>query len=265
MPEARRRSPQAKRRPKPAVEESEGLIGRLADLIVEHPAQTGGSLVIALTFAAIVGNAAFMQTKRHPDPFFATRGEAGVPLPREAPEDPIAEIVEAKPGAAPKPDAPKPDARPAVSEAEKERVAGIQRALAKLSLYSGPVDGLMGERTRAAILAYQRREGLQPNGEPSEALLNRLTHAASPRAEAADPSPTGSIPPAAPRDRGRVVALQSALNDLGYGPLTVDGRMGEATAEAIRRFELDNGMPITGLVDQDLIATMIRIGAIKGR
>ena len=81
-----------------------------------------------------------------------------------------------------------------------------------------------------------------------------------------DSAATGSVPaphPAPPRDRGRVVALQAALNGLGYGPLDLDGRMGEATAEAIRRFELDNGMPISGLVDDDLIATMIRIGAMK--
>jgi peptidoglycan hydrolase-like protein with peptidoglycan-binding domain len=36
-------------------------------------------------------------------------------------------------------------------------------------------------------------------------------------------------------------AIQAALNQLGYGPLTVDGQIGPATIAAIKRFAADNG------------------------
>ncbi|MBB5751707.1 peptidoglycan-binding protein [Prosthecomicrobium pneumaticum] len=273
MPEPRRaatgrpaRRPATKRE-----EESPGLFGRLAGLVAAHPAEAGGTLIAVVTLGAIIGNAAFLQTKRHPDPFFATRGAAVSAAPASAGPGPDASAATAGRAATP----PLPQAPP--SETEKARVAAIQRSLAALSLYGGPVDGLTGGRTKAAIVAYQRREGLAPDGEPTEALLERLRAAVPPPPQprsAAEPPPagtdaaaTGSVPAPhpAPRDRGRVVALQAALNGLGYGPLDLDGRMGEATAEAIRRFELDNGMPISGLVDEDLIATMIRIGAMKPR
>jgi putative peptidoglycan binding protein len=36
-------------------------------------------------------------------------------------------------------------------------------------------------------------------------------------------------------------AVQAALNQLGYGPLTVDGQIGSGTMAAIKRFSQDNG------------------------
>jgi peptidoglycan hydrolase-like protein with peptidoglycan-binding domain len=57
--------------------------------------------------------------------------------------------------------------------------------------------------------------------------------------------------------------IQGALNRIGYGPLPVDGDTGEATADAIRRFELDNGLPITGAPSDALVARLVAIGAVK--
>jgi peptidoglycan hydrolase-like protein with peptidoglycan-binding domain len=57
--------------------------------------------------------------------------------------------------------------------------------------------------------------------------------------------------------------IQTALNRIGYGPLPVDGNAGSETLDAIRRFELDNGMPVTGQVGDALVARLYAIGAIK--
>jgi peptidoglycan hydrolase-like protein with peptidoglycan-binding domain len=45
--------------------------------------------------------------------------------------------------------------------------------------------------------------------------------------------------------------------------LPVDGAAGDETLDAIRRFELDNGMPITGAAGDALVARLYAIGAIK--
>ena len=46
-----------------------------------------------------------------------------------------------------------------------------------------------------------------------------------------------------------VVAAQARLQRLGYYRGTVDGAFGPLTAEAIRGFQADNGLPLTGNLD----------------
>lgn len=53
-------------------------------------------------------------------------------------------------------------------------VIGIQQALVGRGYDPGPVDGIAGQRTRAAIRKYQADAGLPVDGQPSPALLNHL-------------------------------------------------------------------------------------------
>lgn len=53
-------------------------------------------------------------------------------------------------------------------------VTDVQRALRRLGLYYGPVNGVMGEGTLRAILNYQSRTGLPVDGRITPHLLNRL-------------------------------------------------------------------------------------------
>ena len=50
----------------------------------------------------------------------------------------------------------------------------LQRALLRLGLDPGPVDGSMGPRTRAAIREFQQARGLSVNGEASRSLERAL-------------------------------------------------------------------------------------------
>jgi len=62
-----------------------------------------------------------------------------------------------------------------------------------------------------------------------------------------------------------VLAIQQALADAAYGPLTVDGVAGKQTADAIRRFQLDQGLAVTGTIDDLLISRLISVGAMAQR
>ena len=62
------------------------------------------------------------------------------------------------------------DTRP-IGPAEVRRA---QQALASLGFDPGPVDGVVGPRTRAAITAYERQAGLPQTGRITRALLQRL-------------------------------------------------------------------------------------------
>lgn len=59
----------------------------------------------------------------------------------------------------------------------REQLRELQRRLSALGYEPGPVDGVMGGQTGQAITAFQRDRGLEPDGEPSEALLQRLREA----------------------------------------------------------------------------------------
>lgn len=61
------------------------------------------------------------------------------------------------------------------------------------------------------------------------------------------------------------LAIQQALADAAYGPLSVDGIAGQQTADAIRRFQLDQGMAVTGKIDDALISRLISVGAMAQR
>ena len=62
-----------------------------------------------------------------------------------------------------------------------------------------------------------------------------------------------------------VLAIQSALSDAAYGPVTVDGIAGSETTDAIRRFQLDQGLPVTGKIGDKLISRLISVGAMAQR
>ncbi|HSS64415.1 MAG TPA: peptidoglycan-binding domain-containing protein [Gammaproteobacteria bacterium] len=73
---------------------------------------------------------------------------------------------------------------PAISVAYEEKVAAVQRRLSDLDYEPGPVDGLMGPRTRNAVRAFQRANSLSPNGRLNAGTLKALFPAGSTKPKA---------------------------------------------------------------------------------
>ncbi|MCX5479193.1 peptidoglycan-binding domain-containing protein [Kaistia geumhonensis] len=276
--------PERRPKPKPVVRrrdvytEPDGLFGRITDAVIENPVRTGGFVMVVIVVGAIVTNAAYFQTAHHPAPFFATRPDAGteatstVPLPKQR----AGQNAANQPAKAEKPLASAPAAAPIPTD-PVALLMETQRSLAALKLYDGAVDGKMGRQTRAAITAFETEQGLPATGQPSARLLALLRKvlprssnaapsgdgpaAAALPAQPADPTATGSIDPI--QSAARIRKVQSALNDIGYGPIRVDGNGGGDTEDAVRRFELDNGLALTGEVNDMVVQKLIAIGAMK--
>ena len=66
---------------------------------------------------------------------------------------------------------------PGYSTSFDERVLQAQIALAGLGISSGSLDGLKGGQTRAALRAFQKKEGLPATGELDDATATRLAPA----------------------------------------------------------------------------------------
>ena len=238
-------------------EEPEGrhFLRRFVRLILRNPGRSLASLLIVVAVAAVGVNAAFFQTGDHPSPMFNTRpaGETvvaeapavpeGVPLIAPRNTEQAGRVVELT--AATPPQVQATAASPSVVEA--------QRLLALQGYDPGLVDGLFGTRTRTAIEAYQRAQGMPVTGAVTENLLDRL------RRTAADPATTAGVQ----RTEGDLIlAVQTALNQTGFGPVVADGELTDQTRDAIRGFQLHYGLTLTGRVDEALVARMIAIGAL---
>jgi peptidoglycan hydrolase-like protein with peptidoglycan-binding domain len=128
-------------------------------------------------------------------------------------------------------------------------VRDIQSGLNAQGYDAGPVDGLMGSRTRHGIEAYQRDNGLLVTGQPSASLLEHIEASLDQRQ---------GPPPATPSDRDLVAQIQSELRQRGYPIDTVDGQMDAATGQAIRAYERASGLAVTGRASLALLAHLER-------
>jgi peptidoglycan hydrolase-like protein with peptidoglycan-binding domain len=52
--------------------------------------------------------------------------------------------------------------------------------------------------------------------------------------------------------------VQRQLADAGYYHGAIDGVVGDGTRRAIRNYERDNGLPVDGEIDNQLLATLGR-------
>ncbi len=220
------------------------------------------AVVLAAGLAVQIGvNALFLQEGRHPAPFFEA---APVPPPNLRTSPMPKPTTEERTGSL----------AALANEPPPERVRAVQAALAAAGKYDGPVDGVYGKRTSAAILAYELAAGLPPTGEPSQAILDQLAPKrasvpvpraktegatmASIAAAAAAPAPA----PAAPAPSPRVLAAQKALAKLGYGPVRLDGVPGAATRQAIARFEADRKLPVTGELSSRVVKEIAQVSGM---
>lgn len=62
-------------------------------------------------------------------------------------------------------------------------------------------------------------------------------------------SDEGYVAPAQPTDVLPIADIQKQLNDLGYSVGTVDGQKGPNTVQAIKNFQIEYGLPVSGIVD----------------
>ena len=126
-------------------------------------------------------------------------------------------------------------------------VRGIQEELVAHGYRPGAADGVPGQRTRAAIRAYQRDAGLPVTGDASKELLDHLKFVL-PKVYA-KPAPAGP-------SRQLVGDVQRRLSVRGYYLADIDGLPGPATRDAVRQFQSDAGLPVTGAIDHRLLGEL---------
>ncbi len=193
-------------------------------VLLHSPKDTLAGLVAVAAIAAIVANALFLQTGRHPAPMFGTvinlPAPSSVPLsnPMPRPRPVGADTSPLEPRATefrvePKPVEPKPAER------------GAEKAPDK------PVEATASTRSN----------------DPMTNLVKATTSTAP-----AALRPPAPIPAQSPAAR-RIAGVQRALSEYGYGNLKITGSMSAETQAAIQKFEREHKMQVTGQVSDRLL------------
>ncbi|MGN6463564.1 MAG: peptidoglycan-binding domain-containing protein [Pseudolabrys sp.] len=187
---------------------------------------------------------------------------------------------------------PVPVPAPAPAAAPRNRgdiITDLQRELSHKGFYDGAVDGIWGAKTDMALRDFANAAGIRLTPDATEDVLRTVTkssvvarkHETTGRRDRAGdpigdlistPKPPAEIPAvaapvqpsaaAAPQGSNRLMAVQRALTDFGYGQIKPTGAMGPETQAAIERFERDRKLPVTGKLSDQMLR---ELGTVTGR
>jgi peptidoglycan hydrolase-like protein with peptidoglycan-binding domain len=205
-------------------------LGLFLRAVLRSPRDSLAAGVAVFAAIAILVNALFMQSGPHPAPIFANK-----PAPVAVPVS----------------SSRKPDAKFEAARPRSDTVADIQRELARHGFYDGATDGVYGPKTDAAIRDFEQAAGLRPSAEPNDILLASIARSAikaQPVAIQRNDPIAALLAPSA-----RIIGVQRALTDFGYGPLKPTGLYDTETRSAIERFEKARRRPVTGQVTDQLV------------
>ena len=124
------------------------------------------------------------------------------------------------------------------------RVLELQRQLLAAGHNPGPLDGIYGSKTTAAVTAWQRAVALPITGEVDQAAWDRLF--------------TSTVLLRRGSTGSEVVEVQTHLTALGYPAGTIDGKFGLLTEAAVRAFQSSYALSVTGEVDLTTRETLRR-------
>jgi len=145
------------------------------------------------------------------------------------------------------------------------QVTSLQKKLQAAGYFDGPVTGYYGSLTQAAVMKFQKAQGLTANGIADLETLKALdsgSKASAPEQPAAPQKVVTDDPVVSPRPpvtlkRGnsssQVTSLQKKLQAAGYfdGPLT--GYYGSLTQAAVIKFQKAHGLTPNGIADLETL------------
>ena len=123
-----------------------------------------------------------------------------------------------------------------VAETDAAKVRKCQEKLIGMGYLKDKADGILGLKTAAALREYQRDQGLPETGildEETQESLNREEREEYKRGDRGD----------------GVKRYQRRLSKAGYLTEDADGVFGEATEKAVKDFQKDNDITVTGRID----------------
>ena len=138
--------------------------------------------------------------------------------------------------------------------------ATFVRCSTRTRLQPGTPDGVAGAVTRAAIMAWEADHGLALTGEPTEAVMKAIVLGVSAPAAAQITAQWQALPKERrARAEQMMRVVQQSLSALGYNLGKVTGRTNDDTERAVREFETDQNLKLSGRISGPLVARLTRL------
>jgi peptidoglycan hydrolase-like protein with peptidoglycan-binding domain len=141
-------------------------------------------------------------------------------------------------------------------------IENLQQLLQAAGYYDGPITGVFGPQTEAAVLEFQQAQGLKATGIVDQQTLTVLSNLNKPETYPTSSSnqsnsvtitqsllEKGSTGP-------QVIALQQKLKQLGYYNGAITGSFDARTEAAVIRFQYDSQLKVDGVVGADTQAKL---------
>ena len=150
-----------------------------------------------------------------------------------------------------------------------DEVLKLQQNLTKLGLYTGTISGHYGSITEAAVMNFQRKNGLSADGIAGAKTLAKIEEkvngSSSSSSSGSSSSSSSSSSNAAANSSGllkygvrsdAVRTLQQNLKTLGYYDGSVTGNFGRLTKEAVYNFQKANGLSADGVAGAKTLSSI---------
>uniref|UniRef100_UPI003743737C peptidoglycan-binding domain-containing protein n=1 Tax=Geobacillus thermodenitrificans TaxID=33940 RepID=UPI003743737C len=132
-----------------------------------------------------------------------------------------------------------------------EKVKQVQTNLKQLGYFTYPeITGYYGTITADAVRRFQKDNGLPVTGSVDSTTFGRIEDAVKKKTASPAKESSSSVYLKTGTRGEKVKQVQTNLKQLGYFTYPeITGYYGTITADAVRRFQKDNGLPVTGSVD----------------
>ena len=146
-----------------------------------------------------------------------------------------------------------------------DAVLKLQQDLNKLGYYSGTISGHFGSKTEAAVMSFQKANGLSADGIAGSKTLAKIATAlgssssgSSSNSSSSNSSSSSSFSSLLKQGTKSeaVRTLQQNLKTLGYYTGSVTGNFGPLTKEAVYSFQKANGLSADGIAGEKTLAAV---------
>lgn len=255
-----------------AVASTLGRVGAWAfSRYMRAPLASTGLLALVTMTALAGSNALYFQTHRHPAPFFGQPQDVpvpvaapvvapatlGVPQQRTAVVAPVENQTTGSVTAPVQPAPPQP-VIPDQPVGNKEAFE-VQKKLFELGLFQGDVDGFYGPMTARAIRAFEERNGLEPSGALTPAIVQAIM-----RADASGRIPLAEAAPVAPTKVAQPIAQQAIVQPPAQPTATPAQAEDRVVAQLPELTPVDNAVDTVGnAAAQTLDSIVAAVGGVR--
>ncbi len=127
-------------------------------------------------------------------------------------------------------------------------VYALQQRLIELRYLTGVADGVFGEETKEALIAFQRNNNLNADGNAGATTLRKIAGSCKAATRVTpSPVPSGTVTLREGDSGEAVYLLQARLFELGYFTGRIDGRYAAETTAAVTAFQRANNLAADGI------------------